>query len=297
MLPLLALSIGLVSSTSHLSAPPRLETLADAQNGQVVRVPSFLSPREICKLREAAESQDAPRQDIHKRQGAPEGSWFTVFLNHRLRLLLPAVHDRMFEAAREADVDAWQLLDSKRHDIAMRCVEFHSVTTGGGIPMKQHHDYGSLLTLDIMLSEPGSDFEGGDFCTVAPDGSTLKPQQFEAGDLLIFNSHQYHCVQPVTSGRRQVLVSEIWEGLERRCVRRCNVPWGPCECQFQPPPKKYVNADQLTKVKPTLRLMAKTDGELGNLATNADAEERQLVRSHMLWKRLQALDKLKNGAS
>mmetsp|Transcript_8087 Transcript_8087/g.21152 ORF Transcript_8087/g.21152 Transcript_8087/m.21152 type:complete len:297 (-) Transcript_8087:444-1334(-) len=296
MLPLLTLSIGLVLSSSRLSAPPRLESLPDAQNGQVVRVPAFLSPQEISELCEAAESQgDASRQDIHKRQGAPKGSWFTVFLNHKLRLLFPSVHDRMFEAAREADMDAWQLLDSERHELAMRCVEYHSVTTGGGIPMKKHHDYGSLLTLDIMLSDPGSDFEGGDFCTVAADG-LLQPQTFEAGDLLIFNSHQYHCVQPVTSGLRRVLVSEIWEGLERRCVRRCNVPWGPCECQFQPPPKKYVNADQLTKVKPTLRLMSKTDGELIDLAAK-NAEEGQLVGSHSLWKRLQALDKLKSGAS
>ena len=33
---------------------------------------------------------------------------------------------------------------------------------------------------------------------------------FERGDALLFVSHKPHCVAPVTSGLRQVLVMELW---------------------------------------------------------------------------------------
>ena len=81
-----------------------------------------------------------------------------------------------------------------------------------------------------MLSS-SSDFAGGDFCTLEPDGS-LQRHPFEQGDLMIFQSHKYHCVQPVTSGTRQVFVTELWEGLERdspaylkQREERCSVFW------------------------------------------------------------------------
>lgn len=43
------------------------------------------------------------------------------------------------------------------------------------------------------------------------DGS-LKQHQFELGDALVFVSHKYHCVGPVTAGRRRVLVTELFCG-------------------------------------------------------------------------------------
>jgi len=84
--------------------------------------------------------------------------------------------------------------------------------------------------MDLMLSST-SDFEGGVFCTLEPDGS-LTNHTFERGDLLIFLSHKYHSVTPVESGTRQVLVCELWEGLERRCPCRCDIPYGPCSCRL-----------------------------------------------------------------
>ena len=46
-----------------------------------------------------------------------------------------------------------------------------------------------------------------------PDGSLLQ-HTFERGDALVFLSHKYHSVSPVTAGTRQVLVSELWQGTE-----------------------------------------------------------------------------------
>ena len=120
------------------------------------------------------------------------------------------------------------MLDADRRQVALRCAEHHTVLRSGGLPIQQHYDHGSLITMDLMLSET-SDFEGGTFRTLEPDG-TLQARPFERGDLNVFLSHKYHCVDPVTSGRRQVFVCEWWEGLERRCRCRCTIPWGPCWC-------------------------------------------------------------------
>ena len=52
---------------------------------------------------------------------------------------------------------------------------------------------------------------------------------FERGDALIFPSYKYHGVSRVESGRRRVLVLELWNGEERFCNHRCTVARGDCE--------------------------------------------------------------------
>ena len=52
--------------------------------------------------------------------------------------------------------------------------------------------------------------------------------------MLVFPSHKFHCVAPVTAGRRNVLVCELWEGLPRPCPQRCTDPWGACYCRYAP---------------------------------------------------------------
>ena len=44
--------------------------------------------------------------------------------------------------------------------MTQRVAEYHEVQVGGALPDPQHQDLGSILTLDIMLSQPGLDFEG-----------------------------------------------------------------------------------------------------------------------------------------
>ena len=40
---------------------------------------------------------------------------------------------------------------------------------------------------------------------------------------MLFLSHKYHCVSPVESGTRNVLVAELWEGDEREAADgRCD---------------------------------------------------------------------------
>ena len=145
----------------------------------------------------------------------------------------------LFAAAQKVDAqEGWDLLGADRHPLSFRVVELHSVQPGGGLQQPTHFDYGSLITLDLMLSEPGVDFEGGRLQTLESDDSVLT-HPFDQGDLVLFHSHKYHSVTPVTRGTRRVCVLEIWEGLPRRCPRRCTDPWGPCTCQFAPNPPVY----------------------------------------------------------
>ena len=79
----------------------------------------------------------------------------------------------------------------------MRCVEYHTVQPGGGLPDPKHHDIGSLLTVDILLS-PRAEFGGGTFSTLEADGELL-PHRFggrgegqeRPGDALLFLSHKW----------------------------------------------------------------------------------------------------------
>ena len=56
----------------------------------------------------------------------------------------------------------------------------------------------------------------------------LVAHDWRVGDALVFPSHKYHCVAPITAGVRRVLVLEFWEGVERWCDHRCEVPRGEC---------------------------------------------------------------------
>jgi hypothetical protein len=79
-----------------------------------------------------------------------------------------------------------------------------------------------------MLTKPGVDFEGGNF--VAPVAkntrteSGINPSEhvFGKGDAIFFVSHKFHNILPVTSGKRIVLVAELWEGAEKESPHRCN---------------------------------------------------------------------------
>ena len=82
-----------------------------------------------------------------------------------------------------------------------------------------------------MLS-PAESFTGGSLqlsCGGELDNPEMETQQFMAGDAIVFPSRKYHCVQPVTSGVRRVLIMELWCGEERNCGHRCEQHWGNCD--------------------------------------------------------------------
>lgn len=123
----------------------------------------------------------------------------------------------------------WGLLDGIDASTRLqpRVIEHHLVSPGGSLADPFHFDEGSIITADVMLAEPGVDFEGGRFCTMEGPGET-QTWPFAKGDVLVFVSHKYHSVKPVTKGLRDVLVIEFWEGRPCSCPHRCECRWDAC---------------------------------------------------------------------
>lgn len=81
-----------------------------------------------------------------------------------------------------------------------------------------------------MLSAAGA-FDGGTFRTFECDERYLEYPEFNQGDAMVFVSHKYHGVAPVTRGIRKVCVVEYWTGEERVCPHRCKRRSGVCTYQ------------------------------------------------------------------
>lgn len=225
---------------------PRLVSFDVAQRTPVVRLAGFLSRPEQQHIHALAAEV---RAEAGAWEGLATGNWRTTFLNQRLVQDLPALWARMLDAMRAADADHFGVLEETTpHNLHLRSAEYHEVLPTGALPTPKHLDYGSLVTIDLMLSSTG-DFEGGAYTTLEADGSMLQ-HTFERGDALIFQSHKYHCVSPVTSGRRNVLVAELWEGLPRPCPQRCSDPWGACYCKYAPRHTAFVQAGKQCAYEP-----------------------------------------------
>ncbi|KAL9189397.1 hypothetical protein ACHAXT_009072 [Thalassiosira profunda] len=191
--------------------------VADAQRTQVVRLEKFLSSEEIDNIHKVARSELASFSEGEKRGDA----WNVLYLQHNdvFKRRLPDLRQKLLDAARRVDSDSkWHLFDRVDH-VNIRVVEYHQMQDRGELADLKHYDLNSLITMDVMLSEPES-FEGGDLQTLEAN-RILTKHTFEQGDALLFVSHKYHCVGRVTSGRRNVMVIEFWHGPERRCNHRC----------------------------------------------------------------------------
>ncbi|KAL1508824.1 hypothetical protein AB1Y20_004919 [Prymnesium parvum] len=203
----------------------RLPSVGLAQRSSVCRVKQLLTPAEIAEV-----VRLGARMAWHRPN--PNGSRQTCYLNanHAFATQLPRVRHKLVEAARRVDRAEWGLLDGRA--VRPRCVEYHRLSRGKDVLYATHHDFGSLVTIDVMLSASG-DFDGGAFQTLEADG-TMQRHVFGQGDAVVFISHKYHCVAPVERGERQVLVIELWEGDERACPHRCNERLGKCILGPQP---------------------------------------------------------------
>ena len=212
--------------------------LSQAQASRVVALPGLLSAADVARVHSCASSSPASAgKDLSKH----DGRWETLYLHsdgHFQRECADILAKILREARRAeaAEPSMRQVLTGvPAQDVGCRCIEYHEVRAGGGLPDPHHHDIGSLVTVDVMLSDPASEFEGGDFHTLESDGR-MQPHEFaRMGDALMFVSHKYHCVQPVRAGLRRVLVLEFWLGPERRCAHRCDTPpQVPCSYSFRP---------------------------------------------------------------
>lgn len=100
----------------------------------------------------------------------------------------------------------------KEGNFNLRVCEYHcQVAPSEALADIYHYDQDSLVTVDIMLSDPSNDFSGAEIQTLEQDGSLLT-HNVEQYDALCFLSHKYHSVTPLRKGRRVVCVLEFWRG-------------------------------------------------------------------------------------
>jgi predicted 2-oxoglutarate/Fe(II)-dependent dioxygenase YbiX len=139
----------------------------------------------------------------------------------------------------EADSSEWGLLGGHPATPAtIRLVEYHTYLEGGHLSMDgfaRHHDCGSLLTMVVMLSEPGVDFEGGVLLASCPEmwqktEKCIELPLLHRGDCAIFPSHKFHNVTAVTKGKRHVAVMELWTGIEGKEDNRAGMQEVPADC-------------------------------------------------------------------
>ena len=176
---------------------------------------------------------------------------------------------------------------SSAESCSIRCCEYHYHPVGGGLPDVRHYDMDSLITIDIMLDQPNVHFQGGHFQTLEQNvnksdnekndkndkndknekddkgdkvdngkiedtSENIKQHIFEQGDALVFVSHKYHCVSPVLSGLRRVLVTELWGRSSRCCAHRCESL--KTRCPQESPSTNTNEEDTTTNEKQTLYL-------------------------------------------
>lgn len=250
------------------AAVANLPSLGSARGTKVIHIPKFLSNDEILALHVAIEKIQADGagrlyRDADGMQHVASAPWETTYLHTAggfPRECRP-LQEKILELARKVDEEQeWGLLSgqplrqggilstnsststeklaqvSQQQEAELpmgplnfRTIEYHEVSSGGALPNPDHFDGGSLITIDILLTEKSSNFTGGDFVTSEPDGQMKEYPAFcNQGDALVFVSHKRHSVRPVTSGRRAVLVSELWHGTACDCAHRCTLRDGSC---------------------------------------------------------------------
>jgi PKHD-type hydroxylase len=85
--------------------------------------------------------------------------------------------------------------------------DFHMDIVLGKGPVADHY-LSRKLSLVMMLNDPTSDFEGGDFL-ISESGAEPTKVEFKKGRLILFPSFIIHKVSPVTKGIRKTLVTWI----------------------------------------------------------------------------------------
>lgn len=202
---------------------PDVPNLEFAQRTRVIHVANFLGDHEIETIHKVADHSQRNPGNIELRSAPHSDAWKVSFLQAN-GLFDSGAHElkeKITKLARAVgDEERWWA-DRAPAVFNVRVAEYHwQEAPGPGLPDPHHYDMDSLVTVDILLSTPGSDFEGGQLMTFEADGS-LKVHTFGRGDAVVFCSHKFHCVTPVVSGCRRVLVVEFWRGPTRSCPHRC----------------------------------------------------------------------------
>eukprot|EP00308_Calcidiscus_leptoporus_P005297 CAMPEP_0119377070 /NCGR_PEP_ID=MMETSP1334-20130426/42964_1 /TAXON_ID=127549 /ORGANISM="Calcidiscus leptoporus, Strain RCC1130" /LENGTH=270 /DNA_ID=CAMNT_0007395855 /DNA_START=241 /DNA_END=1053 /DNA_ORIENTATION=- len=141
-----------------------------------------------------------------------EGGHRVVHLKHAA-LAQPAFLQEIWLLSRRAD--AWGVTTSRR--LPLRCMELIEYSSVENHSLGYHHDGDSFLTVSVLLSTPGVDFDGGRLELKRPrlktargTASCAESHTARARGVLAWRGWEWHRVAPVTRGVRRVLVIEWW---------------------------------------------------------------------------------------
>lgn len=208
--------------------------LHSAQATEVVHARGVLTSVQVEAIHRLAERAAESGAGREIRSAPVSDSWDVTFLQTGgfFELEAPDLAAKLAALARSVGDRAGWTRDAD--DLHIRVAEYHKqVSPCHCLPDTRHYDADSLVTIDLMLSIPGSDFAGGEFRTLE-EGGLLREHTFGQGDALVFASHKFHSVAPVTHGRRRVLVLELWQGPARRCPHRCRSLHARCPQEVPP---------------------------------------------------------------
>jgi len=126
---------------------------AQAESSSALLLRGFLSDAEMALIFEAAAVMPSP-EAAQKDYSAETGAHVALnlhkdgyFASKSPELCSKLVQHMQSQPGRWAEPGS---------ALGVRCIEFHTYTEGGGLMMKDHRDYGSVLTLSVLLSDPQS---------------------------------------------------------------------------------------------------------------------------------------------
>jgi len=190
----------------------------DAQQTRVVSA-GKVDAEDVATLKRLACRASCCGREVRSRNS---DTWQVTFLqtDNFFAENAPDLLARFTDIAKSIALEEKWLTPARAERLQARVIEWHQQDAPGpGIPDPRHYDMDSLITVDVMCSEPGQDFLGGQLQTLEVDG--LKEHSFKLFDVLVFQAHKYHCVAPVVKGCRCALVLEFWDGPQRVCPHRC----------------------------------------------------------------------------
>ena len=127
-------------------------------------------------------------------------------------LAQPAFLRELWLLSRRAD--AWGVTGQADARLPLRCMELIEYSSAENHSLGYHHDGDTFLTVAVLLSTPGVDFEGGAIQLKRPneaaDVTCHEIHTPSALDVVAWRGWEWHRVSPVTRGTRRVLVLEWW---------------------------------------------------------------------------------------
>tara|TARA_E500000318_G_scaffold111703_2_gene131317 strand:+ start:389 stop:1108 length:720 start_codon:yes stop_codon:yes gene_type:complete len=128
----------------------------------------------------------------------------TAWIFERLNFIIESLNAQFYNF----DVNGYEMMQyTVYHDHEKGKYDFHQDTImGHALPDDMYET--RKLSVTFLLSEPGVDFEGGEFQINSGEEKNSETIVMKKGDVIVFPSFLIHRVKPVTKGTRKSIV--IW---------------------------------------------------------------------------------------